>query len=311
MSEPMNLQPNHDSLIEKEPVKLNPLSEEQYTSADVGSEITSIEQESLDKESDSLDEQMEVSPTQTTEDRTEKIKSSDEDLSSATGQTKVSQSEITVSEPEEQELSNKKDENSATEQSELNSTPIPVTQTGEQELPNEKSSSIDEQVNLEPIQQTLELLTKELSTLKTDFQTKIKYDSSKEQIITSLHSELQNHKDGFYFKILRSLALDILTLYDRLETVVEKQSDSSSDLNSDLRDFLEDIECILARHGFEVYQHDGNYDRKLQKVLKTESTEQAESDGSIAQRLKKGLQYENRVVRPEVVTLYRCSASKS
>jgi molecular chaperone GrpE len=310
MSEPINLQPNHNSLIEEEPVKLNPLSEEQDTSADTGSEILLVEQEFLDEKSDSLDEQIEVSPTQITEDRTEKTKSSDEVLSSATGQTKVSQSEIPVSQSEEQKLSNE-DLSSANKQTKLSPTPIPVTQTGEQKLSNEESNSVDKQVNLEPIQQTLELLTKELSTLKTDFQTKIKYDSSKEQIITSLHSELQNHRDGFYFKILRSLALDILTLYDRLETVVNKQSDFSNDLTSDLRDFLEDIECILARHGFEIYQHDGDYDRKLQKVLKTESTEQVESDGSIAQRLKKGLQYEDRVVRPEVVTLYRYVASKS
>jgi molecular chaperone GrpE len=274
MSEQKNLPSNHNSVIEEAPVKLNPSSEEQDTSADMGSEIPLTQQESLDEKSDSFDEQMEVSPTQTTEDRTETTKSSDEVLSSATEQTKVSQAEIPVSQPEE-------------------------------------PSSVDGQVNLEPIQQTLELLTKELSTLKTDFQTKIKYDSSKEQIITSLHSELQNHRDDFYFKILSSLALDILTLYDRLETVVEKQSDSSNHLTSDLRDFLEDIDCILARHGFEIYEHKDNYDRKYQKVLKTESTEQVESDGSIAQSLKKGLKYEDRVVRPEVVTLYRYVASES
>lgn len=310
MSEPTNLQSNLDFSIEEEAPTSNSLSEEQDTSAEVESEITLLEQESSDEESDLLDKQIETSPTQITEDRTEKTKSSDEDISSATGQTKVSQTEIPVPQSEEQELSNE-DLSSATGQSEFNSTPIPATQTGERELSNEESSSVDGQVNLEPIQQTLELLTKELSTLKTDFQTKIKYDSSKEQIITSLHSELQNHRDGFYFKILRSLALDILTLYDRLEAIVNKQSDSSNDLTSDLQDFLEDIECILARHGFEIYQHDGDYNRKLQKVLKTESTEQAESDSSIAQRLKKGLQYEDRVVRPEVVTLYRYVASES
>jgi molecular chaperone GrpE len=171
-----------------------------------------------------------------------------------------------------------------------------------EEVTKETNFAPQEEKIEEVLQQTLTQISHDISQLHNDFKTKIKYDESKERIITSLHNELQEYREDLHFKILRSLALDILSLHDGISTINPQLSEHPIDISS----FLQDIEDILARHDFEVYQHDGNsYDRKWQKVQKPIASHQSELNGYIAERLRKGLRYGDRVVRPELVNVYR------
>jgi|GEM_PF-1881632 len=158
------------------------------------------------------------------------------------------------------------------------------------------------QTKLTEISEVISQINQNLSYLKNDFETKIKYDESKEKTITSLHNELQKHRENLHFKILRSFALDVLNLYDEINTTFNQMSEVPDTLGS----ILQDIEDVLVRHGFELYEHESEtYERSLQKVQKAETTEQPELNSLIAQRLRKGLRYDNHIVRPEVVTVYR------
>jgi len=192
-------------------------------------------------------------------------------------------------------LSTEDNQNAIAEEKE----PIDSTRT---ELVANPSLSLDE------IQETISQINQTLSYLKSDFQTKIKYDENKEKIITSLHDELQKHREDLHFKILRSFALDVLSLYDEMKTTSSQTPDSLNVFAS----VLQDTEDVLARYGFEIYEQESEtYDRSLQKVQKTEATEQPELNGCVAQRLRKGLRYESRIVRPEIVNVYRYVAPKA
>ncbi len=162
--------------------------------------------------------------------------------------------------------------------------------------------------SLDDIQETINQINQTLFHLKSDFQTKIKYDENKEKIITSLHDELQKHREDLHLKILRSFALDVLNLYDEMKITSSQTPDGLNVFAA----VLQDTEDVLARYGFEIYEQESEtYNRSLQKVQKTEITEQPELNGLVAQRLRKGLRYESRIVRPEIVNVYRYVAPKA
>ncbi len=155
-----------------------------------------------------------------------------------------------------------------------------------------------------------------VTQLQADFDTKIKYDQSKDRVIDALHSELQDLRDDLVFKIMRPLANDLVRLYDDIDQVTrqvtrratENQAEGEDGQNSKqgARQFLDDIHDILDRYGFELFQtEDESFDRQSQKVTRAESTDRAALDMKIAQRVRCGLRYGERILRPENVVVYR------
>ena len=162
----------------------------------------------------------------------------------------------------------------------------------------------------------IEQLQKGFEQLQKDFETKIKYDQSKERTIDTLHKELQDHREDISFKTLRPLIMDIASIYDDLKLLVMKYNDSSKpeqkdSISSDLTTFVEEIEEMVSHYGFEFYQNDSEtYERSKQKAQKIINTDDSNLDKQIVERRRMGLQYQQRIVRPEVVTVYRYVSNK-
>jgi molecular chaperone GrpE (heat shock protein) len=162
-------------------------------------------------------------------------------------------------------------------------------------------------------------LGQKITRLEHDFETRIMYDQSKDQTIDALHRELQDYRDGLEFKHLRPLVNDLLTIHDDLADLLETFSAQNPELASDgpvaflldnLLTLQEDIGGTLEKYGFELYEHPGEeIDRKIQRVQGTVPTQDLVLDRTLARRLRKGVRYEDRVVRPEIVLAYRLSES--
>jgi molecular chaperone GrpE len=76
-----------------------------------------------------------------------------------------------------------------------------------------------------------------------------------------------------------------------------------------LREFLESlqtaIEDILYRQGVEPYVREGNeFDPRRQRAISTVPTDDPDAGKKVAARLRKGFQAGERVIRPEIVTVY-------
>lgn len=193
--------------------------------------------------------------------------------------------------------------------------PSDVEETSSGMAPDSVSSLL--QAGMDSMQQVLASITNSVSRLQADFDTKIKYDESKERTIDALHRELQDYREDLNFKILRPLIMDLVSLYDDLHLLVVKYSEvdqllEAGKVASDLKTFISEIEEMVSRYGFEFYQVDSDvFDRSLQKTQKVVNTDNAELDKRIIERSRMGLRYGDRVVRPEVVIAYRYVASGS
>ena len=161
------------------------------------------------------------------------------------------------------------------------------------------------------ITQRLDTLLTEMHSLRQDFDTKVKYDESKERLIDTLHQELQAYREDLHFKILRPLLLDLITLYDELGKVVDDMQATNSDSSfqqiiQNFALFQQTIEEMLRRNGVDAFcVEDSTFVASRQRVLKVLSTAEPTQDKQIARRVRKGFLYENRILRPEVVEIYK------
>ena len=71
-----------------------------------------------------------------------------------------------------------------------------------------------------------------------------------------------------------------------------------------MRSFLDDIETVLQRYGFDLYQSDeATYDRKLHRISRVESTDDPALDLTVLERKRRGVRYGDRIIRPESVVI--------
>lgn len=165
-------------------------------------------------------------------------------------------------------------------------------------------------MNAQALQQ-LQTLMEEMQHLRQDFDTKVKYDESKERLIDTLHRELQTYREGLHFKILRPLFIDLITMYDDLGKVADDLQSKIDTLPSPqvLHNFLsfqETVEEILQRNGVEPFSVEETvFVASKQRALKPIETADPTLDKQIARRVRKGFAYDSRILRPEIVEIYK------
>ena len=175
-----------------------------------------------------------------------------------------------------------------------------------------ESESVSE-AKISELRLTLENVGQQIDNLQKSFDTKIKYDTTKDKQFDSMYEELREHREDLYFKIIRPLMMDLITdvhdeMFYFLRHLVINDSCSENDKKSKelLSDIIEIIEGILQRYGVTTYVEDSNvFDSKRQRSIKIVTTENKSQDRLVADRLKKGFRYGERVLRPELVATYR------
>lgn len=187
------------------------------------------------------------------------------------------------------------------------------SETAPPELPAPPGLSLSGiQQGIERLRDSVADLQQQIETLQRGFESKIKYDASKEKVIDSLHRELQTYREDMHFKILRPILLDLITVYDDLDNLIkhaqtqEMIGESETRLRRNLETFVGTIEEILSRYGVEAYSEEGDsMVPQRQRSIKVIETDIAERDRLIAERIRKGFAYEGKILRPEFVATFK------
>ena len=180
--------------------------------------------------------------------------------------------------------------------------------------PEEKTDIFNE--SLESMKEMFSSLEKSMSSLQKDFDIKIKDDKSKDTTIDSLHRELETYREDLAFKLLRPLVLELTRITDQMRLLSakyreENQTSEAAEFAEELDNCILDIQEAISSHDFEFFQVEGSiFDGSQQKVQETRNTDESELDKQIAKRIRVGLRYKEKVVRPELVTVYRYVPSK-
>lgn len=147
--------------------------------------------------------------------------------------------------------------------------------------------------------------------LQREFQSKIKYDAHKNKIIDDLHQELQVYKNDIIQKHLSNVMMDIIQFMDntrKLARYYRELDPSERDpekLLSILEEVPSDLEALTGRQGLVPFTCEGDqFDPARQRVLTRVTTSDKSRDKTVAESLQPGYEWDNRLIRPEIVSVY-------
>jgi len=176
---------------------------------------------------------------------------------------------------------------------------------------SEDVESVIGETETETLQHAMDLINRQLGELKDEFIGKLKYDAHKDKIIDKLHQELQEYKQDIVKKHILSIVLDVVKVADDIRKWLTyfRSLDVSQRDPVKLFRYLEaipsDLEDIFYWQGVRPYSSkDGIFNPAKQRAIKKISTDDSAKDKTIAKSLRPGYEWEDKVIRQEMVAVY-------
>lgn len=195
---------------------------------------------------------------------------------------------------------------SIADESELapDNTPSEDMPSAEDALESQEFASIDPQHHFEALQA-------QIAQLQDEFTGKLKYDEHKDEIIDKLHQELQEYKQDIVKKHILSIVLDVVKVADDIRKWITyfRSLDVSQRDPVKLFRYLEaipsDLEDIFYWQGVKPFTNqEGTFDPARQRAMKKIDTDDVSKDKTIAKSLRPGYEWEDKVIRQEMVAVY-------
>ncbi len=178
------------------------------------------------------------------------------------------------------------------------------------------TTRVSEPFPLEAVIESLsQTITSRLDGLQSQFDREVRAESTREKMVDRLHAELQEYKNGLLIGILRPVFVDLIQLHDDIGKMVDSTDSSEGEVSRLLevmRGFQQGVVDILYRQGVEPFQVEGDqFDARRQRAISTVSTDDPNLNKFVAQRHRPGFGVENKVIRPEVVSVYSLKKQSS
>jgi molecular chaperone GrpE (heat shock protein) len=187
----------------------------------------------------------------------------------------------------------------------------------EQTRPDELSQSASgagEPPPSKPVLTSIAEIKGQLADLSRDFESKLKYDAHKDKVIDELHQALQQHRDGLLKKYLQRVFTDVIKIVDDVRKLTghyreqPATEENSAKLVQYLEDVAHDLEDVFAWEGIVSFNTDSDFlDPTRQRVVSKVEIGDPAKDKMIAERLRPGYEWDGKVIRPEIVTIYVCN----
>ena len=162
----------------------------------------------------------------------------------------------------------------------------------------------------------LDEIQRQLNLLHQEFQSKFKNDALKDEIIDKLHQELHKYKSNIINQDLQSIFMDMIKIIDdsrKFTKHYQLQAPASIDplkLLNFLESISSDMEDVFSWRGVKPFTCDcAVFDPARQRVLKKIETSDKSQDKIVAESLRSGYEWEGKIIRPEIVSVYIYKAS--
>lgn len=158
------------------------------------------------------------------------------------------------------------------------------------------------------LEDTLSIIVSNIQILQDGFNTKIKYDLHKDEIIDNMHSELQKYKNDIILKSVNPIINDLIGLYDDFESsiIFYKGKKNSESIIIILKDFQLTVFDILEKHDVFAFKSlNTSFDSKLQQAMKIIETNDSKKNLTIKKHIRIGFKRYDKVIRPERVEVFK------
>ncbi len=157
-----------------------------------------------------------------------------------------------------------------------------------------------------------------IDALKSTFERELRGEASRERIVDRLHAELQDYKQDLLLKVQRPIFIDLIQLHDDVGkmAVARATADSEAPGTASFRSLMESIqtaiEDILYRQGVEPFSLETDeFDPRRQRAISTAPTEDPTQSKKVAARIRKGFAAGEKLIRPELVSVFTLCQSAS
>jgi molecular chaperone GrpE len=126
------------------------------------------------------------------------------------------------------------------------------------------------------------------------------YEEAMEQSFKMLYDDLQEARPDRLLEQFRPLYLDIILLLDRVEDLLDGETSREP-----LRSIRDELVELLARRAVERVTTSGDdFDPTVQRAVGRRPTDDASLHGRVAQRLRQGFRFGDRIIRHEQVAVW-------
>jgi molecular chaperone GrpE len=164
---------------------------------------------------------------------------------------------------------------------------------------------------LEAVTELKDQLTRRLDGVQTILERELRAEAARERVVDRLHAELQEYKQDLLLKVQQPIFIDLIQLHDDIGKMMEARppEDAEPEWAAAVRGMLESIqtaiEDILYRQGVEPFVLEGDaFDPRRQRGVSTVPTDDPARNRTIAARLRKGFQAGEKLIRPEIVSVW-------
>ena len=181
-----------------------------------------------------------------------------------------------------------------------------------EDFQNKEELQIEEDASLPDNTRDLSEIKDLLIDLSKNFESKLKYDKHKDEIIDKLHAENQSYKNDLLKKTVMPFVNEVIFLIDDYSNLYKKYSNTdiseidNAKLLKQFGNILEDLEELLIKNGIEAFSVENEtVDFSKQKIIKTVPTSEQDKDKTVCERFKKGFMMDGKMIRQEWISCYK------
>jgi molecular chaperone GrpE len=180
---------------------------------------------------------------------------------------------------------------------------------GAESISTMQTSMVDLDPALRAIDELGRHLHAKIDALTTAFDREIRAEGTREKVVDRLHAELQDYKQDLLLNVMRPVFVDLIQLHDDIgkmgASYLEGGGPDRSAASAEFDKIRQGIEDILYRQGVEPFVTDGDaFDARRQRAVSTVATTDESLARKVAERHRKGFVTGQKVIRPEVVSVY-------
>lgn len=152
----------------------------------------------------------------------------------------------------------------------------------------------------------LSVVEEGFNSLQKVVEKRLSDDRVKEGAFDLLCDELSELKKNANFEENKPLYIDLILLFDRVESIrrdiSQQASISSENFSSILENLGDELLEVLCRRGIEMIELGSqDFDRSIQRAISTEPTTVESENNQVARVVRKGFKHQNGLLRAEEV----------
>ena len=158
-------------------------------------------------------------------------------------------------------------------------------------------------IQMKALENQLAELVENVTFIRNLIESRLCQDKTKELALNRLFDELDVIKRNKEFENNRSLFIDLILLYDRIQSTL---NESEKTVHGILYSLQEELQEILLRRNIEIIKIQTEcFDPTFQKAVQISKVQSPDLDRKVINILREGFQYQSIILRPQEVVVGR------